>query len=59
MIYQLETITEDWYKEFEEAQKFIRFDHFWRKIDDLKDVMGEKKIPINYEDCVDSPYSWT
>ena len=44
-IYQLETITEDWYKEFEEPQKFIRIDHFWRKIDDLKDVMGEKKFP--------------
>ena len=43
-IYQLETITEDWYKEFEEPQKFIRVDHFWRKIDDLKDVMGEKKF---------------
>ena len=43
--YQLETITEDWYKEFEEPQKFIRVDHFWRKIDDLKDVMGEKKFP--------------
>ena len=44
-IYQLETITEDWYKEFEEPQKFICVDHFWRKIDDLKDVMGEKKFP--------------
>ena len=44
-IYQLETITEEWYKEFEEPQKFIRVDHFWRKIDDLKDVMGEKKFP--------------
>ena len=43
-IYQLETITEDWYKEFEEPQKFICVDHFWRKIDDLKDVMGEKKF---------------
>ena len=44
-IYQLETITEDWYKEFEEPQKFIRVDHFWRKIDDLKHVMSEKKFP--------------
>ena len=44
-IYQLETITEDWYKEFEEPQKFICVDHFWRKIDDLKDVMGQKKFP--------------
>lgn len=44
-IYQLETITEEWYKEFEEPQTFIRVDHFWRKIDDLKDVMGEKKFP--------------
>ena len=44
-IYQLKTIKEEWYKEFEEPQKFIRVDHFWRKIDDLKDVMGEKKFP--------------
>lgn len=44
-IYQLETITEDWCKEFEEPQKFIHVDHFWRKIDDVKDVMGEKKFP--------------
>ena len=44
-MYQLETITEDWYKEFEEPQMFIRVNHFWRKIDDLKDVMGEKKFP--------------
>ena len=32
-------------KVVEEPQKFIRVDHFWRKIDDLKDVMGEKKFP--------------
>ena len=44
-IYQLETITEDWYKEFEEPQKFVCVDHFRRKIDDLKDVMGETKFP--------------
>ncbi|PFX25307.1 hypothetical protein AWC38_SpisGene10081 [Stylophora pistillata] len=44
-IYQLETITEDRYKEFEEPQTFIRVDHFWRRLDDLKDVMGEKKFP--------------
>lgn len=31
-IYQLETVTEDWYKEFEEPQKFICVDHFWRKL---------------------------
>ena len=24
---------------------FIRVNHFWRKIDDLKNVMGEKKFP--------------
>ena len=44
-LYQLETIPEDWYREFEEPQKFIRVDHFWRKVDDLKDVMGERKFP--------------
>ena len=44
-IYQLETITEDWYREFEEPEKLIRVDHFWRKVDDLKDAMGERKFP--------------
>ena len=44
-VYQVETITEDWYIEFEEPQKLIRIDHFWEKVDDLKDAMGERKFP--------------
>ena len=44
-IYQLETSTEDWYIEFEEPQKLIRVYHFRRKVDALKDAMGEKKSP--------------
>ena len=28
-VYQLETITEDRYIEFEEPEKLIRIDHFW------------------------------
>ena len=44
-IYQLETITEDWYIEFEEPEKLIHVDHFWENVDDLKDAMGERKFP--------------
>ena len=44
-MYQLETIPEDWHMEGEEPQKPIRVDHYWRKVDDLKDAMGEKKFP--------------
>ena len=44
-MYQLETIPEDWYMEGEEPQKPIRVDHYWKKVDDLKDAMGEKKFP--------------
>ena len=44
-MYQLETIPEDWYEEGEEPQKPIRADYYWRKVDDLKDAIGEKKLP--------------
>ena len=40
-MYRLETILEDWHMEGEEPQKPIRLDHYWRKVDDLKDAMGD------------------
>lgn len=42
-----ESIPEDWYRytEYEEPQRPIHIDHYWRKIDDLKGAMGERKFP--------------
>ena len=44
-MYQLEKIPEDWHTETEEPQKPICVDHFWRKVDELKDSSGERKFP--------------
>ena len=44
-MYQLENIPVDWHTETEEPRKPIRFDHFWRKVDELKDSTGKRKYP--------------
>ena len=44
-IYQLVNIPVDWHIETEEPRKPIRVDHFWRKVDELKDSTGERKYP--------------
>ena len=43
-IYQLENIPEDWHLQTKEPRKHIRVDHFWRKVDELKDSTGERKF---------------
>ena len=43
-IYQLENIPEDWHTQTEEPRKPIRVDHFWRKVDQLKDSSGQRKF---------------
>jgi len=44
-IYQREKMPVDWHIETEEPRKPIRVDHFWRKVDELKDSTGERKYP--------------
>ena len=41
-----ENMPVDWHIETEEPWKPIRVDHFWRKVDELKDSTGERKYPL-------------
>ena len=43
-------ILEDWYTDCEEPQKPIHVDHFWRKVDGLKDALSEMKFPSIMKD---------
>ena len=45
-VYQQETIDEDWYMDSDvDPPKHVRVDHYWRKVEGIKNGMGEKKFP--------------